>query len=151
MGGACGARRAWGSLCSPPPRPHLLGEEGQRLPQTTQVQLCEAEGQRCIDPGVKYKVAEWGKKNLKINPKDLCRKTPRKHREARWESTEKTSPSQSLKPESALHCALFSPPKPTACQALQGSPACLCWNPQDSNGLWLGDTDDCIRSRLDGV
>lgn len=94
-------------------------------------------------------MAEWGKKIS--NPKDLFRKTPRKQREARWKSTEKTSPSHSLKPLSALRCALFSPPKPTACQALQDSPACLCWNPQDPNGLWLGDTDDCIRLRLDGV
>lgn len=36
-------------------------------------------------------MAEWGKKNLKINPKDLCRKTPRKQGETRWKSRENQS------------------------------------------------------------
>lgn len=38
------------------------GSRGQRLPQTTQMQLGKAEDQRCTDPGVKYKVAESGGK-----------------------------------------------------------------------------------------
>lgn len=39
------------------------GSRGQRLPQTTRTQLGKAEDQRCMDPGVKYQVAEWGEKS----------------------------------------------------------------------------------------
>lgn len=88
----CTARMAWGALCSPSrPRPVCAGRRGQRPTQTTRMQLGKAKVRADVHrPGVKYKVAEWGK--LKINPKDLCRKTPSKHGEARGEEQQKNSP-----------------------------------------------------------
>lgn len=141
MSGACCGWGLWSrkglGASAPHTDPIRSGSRGQRLPQTTQAQLGKAEDQRCMDPGVKYKVAEWEEKNLKINPKDLCRKTPRKQGTAREKSNgEKKIPFHSLKPMSTCTAPCLVP-QTHACQALQGTQG-LCWGPQTRVGFGCG-------------
>lgn len=91
-----GGDEAGGLGCPPlPSQSPLLGGAGQRAPQTAQAQLWKAEGQRCINPRVKYKMAEWKQKSLSKNPKrsrqenETASLTPRKQGEARGESEDR--------------------------------------------------------------
>lgn len=158
MSGVC---CGWGAVEQERPGVHSAphtdpipsGSRGQRLPQTTRTQLGKAEDQRCMDPGVKYKVAEWGE-NLKINPKDLCRKTPRKQGAAREKRTGGKTPFHSLRPISTCAAPVLSL-RPNACQALQGTRG-LCWDPRTRVGFGCGGRGEGGETtasylRLDGM
>lgn len=88
-----GVQLEWPGVPSAPiqtPSRVLWEEEAEADTQTTQMQSGKAEGQSRGRPGVKHKVAEWGK--LKINPKDFCRETPSKQGQARGKSNRKQPP-----------------------------------------------------------
>lgn len=78
-GGGAVVQERPGVHSAPRTDPNPSGSRGQRLLQTTRTQLGKAEDQRCMDPGVKYKMAEWG-----------GRKSQNKSKRSLQENTQKT-------------------------------------------------------------